>query len=134
MRSFLIQAFLSVLIMVTTCQGNCEEFPEQQASGTDQSKWNSDLQKLPSFLMKRLYNGLPYDGFVGLMGKRSADTKETVSSEKRDMHDFFVGLMGKRNVDAANKLTAISKETPTGFRGPTLSKCRMRFRRSTQRD
>eukprot|EP00062_Callorhinchus_milii_P026529 gi/632988742/ref/XP_007883277.1/ PREDICTED: tachykinin-3 [Callorhinchus milii] len=95
MRILFALAVLSIFLK--TSHGNWEESVQQPGNGWDLDRGNRDPGNVPSFPFKRYYDGLSYDGFVGLMGRRMAGTK--ASAQKRNMHDFFVGLMGRRNVE-----------------------------------
>ncbi|XP_043939587.1 tachykinin-3 [Protopterus annectens] len=128
MNTMLLLVLLSVLTTMKTCQGYCEESDEEPAASGLHVKTSDTTGKLPSLLMKRFFDGLSHDGFVGLMGKRNIGTKEIPQLQKRDMHDFFVGLMGRRNAELSN-LNGLNKEASPDVESPVLpSKCRMRFR------
>ncbi|XP_067832436.1 tachykinin-3-like [Heptranchias perlo] len=118
MKSFIALALLSILLKI--CRGNHEG---QLANSEVLTKGNPNAEKL--LFLKRFSDGLSYDGFVGLMGRRMAGTKEIPVAQKRDMHDFFVGLMGRRNMefDESAALNGDVAET----KGPsTPVKCKLR--------
>ncbi|KAK1151322.1 hypothetical protein AOXY_G32895 [Acipenser oxyrinchus oxyrinchus] len=124
MKSFFVLAILSFLMMVRSCHSSCEEI--QEPIGSDlQIKDSSSVNTLPRSFLKRFYDGMNYDGFVGLMGKRTAGKLQVFG----DMHDFFVGLMGRRNTENGNPVP-LKKETFPESRGTIFpNKCKMRFRR-----
>ncbi|XP_059499396.1 tachykinin-3a isoform X1 [Stegostoma tigrinum] len=119
MRAFLVLALLSILLEM--CQGkHVGQLPNDGVL----TKENAALENLPPLFLKRFYDGQSYDGFVGLMGRRMAGTKEIPPALKRDMNDFFVGLMGRRDMEfdtsaALNKGAAKKK----GFSAPI--KCKL---------
>ncbi|XP_038642539.1 tachykinin-3-like isoform X1 [Scyliorhinus canicula] len=94
MKSFIALALLS--ISLKTCQGSHDGHLTNSGA---LSKGNVNADKLPLLFLKRFYDGLSYDGFVGLMGRRMAGAKEIPGAQKRDMNDFFVSLMGRRNLE-----------------------------------
>ncbi|XP_038864644.1 neurokinin-B-like [Salvelinus namaycush] len=87
MRSGFLLVALFVAMKLHSSQSSCEE-PAAGAHRSTDSKEGPGLGNLQRTILKR-YNGLDYDSFVGLMGRRSAG--------KREMDDVFVGLMGRRN-------------------------------------
>ncbi|XP_041036075.1 neurokinin-B-like isoform X2 [Carcharodon carcharias] len=94
MKGLIALAVLSILLQMS--QGSHDG---QLANGGVLTKGNLNAEKLPLLFLKRFYDGLSHDGFVGLMGRRMAGTKESPVARKRDMNDFFVGLMGRRNME-----------------------------------
>ncbi|XP_041097792.1 tachykinin-3b isoform X1 [Polyodon spathula] len=128
MKSVFVLAIMSFLMMVRSCQSSCEEIQEPMSSDLQIKQDISSVNTLPRAFLKRFYDGMNYDGFVGLMGKRTAGSNE-LPPEKRDMHDFFVGLMGRRNTENGNPVP-LKRETFPGSRGTIFpNKCKMRFRR-----
>ncbi|KAJ8397048.1 hypothetical protein AAFF_G00011020 [Aldrovandia affinis] len=123
MRSGLLLAILSLMMTIRTCQSSCEE----QEPHKPESEESPSFSKFPRGILKR-YNGIDYDSFVGLMGRRSTGSNEVPPPQKRDMHDFFVGLMGRRSSEAGNARPWRSESPgPTG--GFFFNKCKLRFRR-----
>ncbi|KAG7471869.1 hypothetical protein MATL_G00102590 [Megalops atlanticus] len=123
MRSGLLLAILSLTMTLRSCQSSCEE----------QEPHKSEPEESPSFgnfprgFLKR-YNGIDYDSFVGLMGRRSTGANDLPRPHKRDMHDFFVGLMGRRSSESGN-VHPWRKEHPERTGGIFFNKCKLRFRR-----
>ncbi|XP_078057103.1 tachykinin-3-like [Mustelus asterias] len=124
MKSFIALALLS--ISLKTCAGSHDG---HLANAGVLSKANTNVDKLPLLFLKRFYDGLSYDGFVGLMGRRMADAKEIPVAQKRDMNDFFVGLMGRRNMEFDTS-TTLNKDVAEGEGASTPSKCKLRACRS----
>uniref|UniRef100_UPI00398E7FEF tachykinin-3-like n=1 Tax=Pristiophorus japonicus TaxID=55135 RepID=UPI00398E7FEF len=121
MKSIIALAFLSILLKL--CRGNHEG---QLALDEVLPKGNPNVEKLPLLFLKRFYDGLSYDGFVGLMGRRMAGSKETPVAQKRDMHDFFVGLMGRRNMEF-DEATTLNKDVPETKGPSTPIQCKLRL-------
>ncbi|XP_015199949.1 tachykinin-3a isoform X2 [Lepisosteus oculatus] len=125
MRSCAVLAMLSLMLAFRSCQSSCEE-PDEPLGAEIKDSPNPNT--LPRGFLKRFYDGFNYDGFVGLMGRRSTGMNE-LSPQKRDMHDFFVGLMGRRNTEAGMR-SPLKRESYPESRGSLLpNKCKMRFRR-----
>ncbi|CAM5169011.1 unnamed protein product [Eretmochelys imbricata] len=116
MKSPLVLTVLLSLAAAKLCHGYCEGTEKQQTASGIQAKLSSDLYKLPTALLRRLYNGhrVSYEELLQLAGKDDARTKMPIPPQKRDMHDFFVGLMGKRTPEPDGP-TDRNKETSTGF-------------------
>ncbi|XP_066564681.1 tachykinin-3 [Amia ocellicauda] len=126
MRSCVVLAMLSLMVAFQSCQSSCDDPPEPLSS---ELQGTPSLNTLPRAFLKRFYDGINYDGFVGLMGRRSAGTND-LPPQKRDMHDFFVGLMGRRNTESGNP-SPLRKEPYPESRGSIFpNKCKMRFRRA----
>ncbi|XDV46132.1 hypothetical protein PO909_014081 [Leuciscus waleckii] len=96
----LVLLFLVLVLETRWSESSCQQSESQR----------SDSNESPSFrlsahnLLKR-YNDIDYDSFVGLMGRRNADTDDLPPQRKREMHDIFVGLMGRRGADPGNRLS-----------------------------
>ncbi|KAM7411932.1 hypothetical protein PAMA_021758 [Pampus argenteus] len=113
----LLLVTLFLIMKLQYSQSRCEE------PGSRRSTSDTGLDKLKRNILKR-YSDLDYDSFVGLMGRRDADTNTVQSPQKREMHDVFVGLMGRRNSETDNG--PWRREYPER-RGIFLNKCRLRF-------
>ncbi|KAM9344165.1 tachykinin-3a [Pholidichthys leucotaenia] len=118
-RGLLLLVTLFLIMKLRYSQSRCEE-PGSRGSSSDPS---IDLEKIKRNILKR-YSDLDYDSFVGLMGRRSAETDTEPSPQKREMNDVFVGLMGRRNSEADNG--PWRREYPER-RGIFLNKCRLRL-------
>uniref|UniRef100_A0A8C7Q176 Neuromedin-K n=1 Tax=Oncorhynchus mykiss TaxID=8022 RepID=A0A8C7Q176_ONCMY len=120
MRSGILLVALFVAMKLHSSQSSCEE-PAAGAHRSTDSEEGPGLGNIQRTILKR-YNGLDYDSFVGLMGRRSAG--------KREMDDVFVGLMGRRNSELGN-MRPLRKEVYPETRkgGLFFNKCRLRFRR-----
>ncbi|XP_065275180.1 tachykinin-3 [Emys orbicularis] len=116
MKSPLVLTVLLSLAAAKLCHTYCEGTQEQQTARGVQTKPSSDLDKLPTALLRRLYDGhrVSYEALLQLAGKDDARPKMPVPPQKRDMHDFFVGLMGKRTPEPDDP-TDGNKETSAGF-------------------
>ncbi|XP_067448300.1 tachykinin-3a isoform X2 [Thunnus thynnus] len=114
----LLLVTLFLIMKLQYSQSRCEEPGSRRSTsdtlGVDNPKRN---------ILKR-YNDLDYDSFVGLMGRRNADTNAVQAPQKREMQDIFVGLMGRRNSEPDNG--PWRREYPER-RGIFLNKCRLRF-------
>uniref|UniRef100_A0A8C6SXV5 Tachykinin precursor 3a n=1 Tax=Neogobius melanostomus TaxID=47308 RepID=A0A8C6SXV5_9GOBI len=120
MRTGVLLVALFFVIKLRYGQSRCYE----QDARTSSSEQTVDrLDNLKRNILKR-YSDLDYDSFVGLMGRRSAESSPVQSPNKREMQDIFVGLMGKRNSDPDNG--PWRRESPER-RGIFLNKCRLRF-------
>ncbi|XP_032871593.1 tachykinin-3 isoform X2 [Amblyraja radiata] len=95
MKGFIALALASAFLEM--CSTNHEG--QLVADGGVLTKGSMNEEKLPHLFLKRFYDGLSYDGFVALMGRRMAGTKEIPVAQKRDLDDFFVGLMGRPNME-----------------------------------
>ncbi|XP_072423034.1 tachykinin-3-like isoform X2 [Chiloscyllium punctatum] len=124
MRAFLVLAMLSLLL--ETCQGKHAGW---LANSGVLAKENTDSEHLPPLFLKRFYDGHSYDGFVGLMGRRMAGTKEIPPALKRDMSDFFVDLMGRQNTEL-DTLATLNKGAPGEKEFTAPAKCKLRACRS----
>ncbi|KAM9429487.1 uncharacterized protein ACWYII_017597 isoform 2-T2 [Salvelinus alpinus] len=115
MRSGLLLVALFVAMKLHSSQSSCEE-PAAGAHRSTDSEEGPGLGNLQRTILKR-YNGLDYDSFVGLMGRRSAG----------EMDDVFVGLMGRRNSELGN-MRPLRKEVYPETRkgGLFFNKCRLR--------
>ncbi|XP_029362970.1 tachykinin-3a [Echeneis naucrates] len=119
MRRGLLLVTLCIIMKLRCSLCGCEESGSRRST-SDQTV---GLDNLKRNLLKR-YSDLDYDSFVGLMGRRDADSNPVESPQKREMHDIFVGLMGRRNSEPDNG--PWKKEYPER-RGIFLNKCRLRF-------
>uniref|UniRef100_A0A8C7JRD6 Neurokinin-B n=1 Tax=Oncorhynchus kisutch TaxID=8019 RepID=A0A8C7JRD6_ONCKI len=117
MRSGILLVALFVAMKLHSSQSSCEE----HAHRSTDSEEGPGLGNIQRTILKR-YNGLDYDSFVGLMGRRGAG--------KWEMDDVFVGLMGRRNSELGN-MRPLRKEVYPETRkgGLFFNKCRLRFRR-----
>ncbi|XP_062893484.1 tachykinin-3a [Mobula hypostoma] len=120
MKGFIALALVSAFLKM--CWANHEG---QLANGAVLTKGSLHEEKLPLLFLKRFYDGLSYDGFVGLMGRRMAGTKEIPVAQKRNMDDFFVGLMGRRNMELDDS-TALNKDVPERKGHSTSTNCKLR--------
>ncbi|XP_075882456.1 tachykinin-3a isoform X1 [Nelusetta ayraudi] len=120
MRGGFLLVTLFLLMKLRCGQSRCEE-PGTRRSTSDQQ--TDGLENIKRNILKK-YSDLDYDSFVGLMGRRNADTDAVPSPQKREMHDIFVGLMGRRNTESDNG--PWRREYPER-RGVFLNKCRLRF-------
>ncbi|XP_060792982.1 tachykinin-3a [Neoarius graeffei] len=120
----LLLVFLILLVETQLSESSCTEQDAQRSTSGESPSFRLAARNL----LKR-YHDIDYDSFVGLMGRRSADTAaaDEQSQRKREMHDIFVGLMGRRNSDddAERPWRKDNPET----RGLFFNKCRLRFRR-----
>ncbi|KAJ8265547.1 hypothetical protein COCON_G00146460 [Conger conger] len=123
MRSGLLLAILAVMMTIRSCQSSCEE----QEPHKLESEERPGFSNFPRGILKR-YNGIDYDSFVGLMGRRSAGSNDLPPPQKRDMHDFFVGLMGRRSSDSGS-VRPWRSESPGRTGRFFFNKCKLRFRR-----
>ncbi|XP_020362524.1 uncharacterized protein LOC109908312 isoform X2 [Oncorhynchus kisutch] len=126
MRSGILLVALFVAMKLHSSQSSCEE----HAHRSTDSEEGPGLGNIQRTILKR-YNGLDYDSFVGLMGRRGADINDLPPSpHKREMDDVFVGLMGRRNSELGN-MRPLRKEVYPETRkgGLFFNKCRLRFRR-----
>ncbi|KAK2885507.1 hypothetical protein Q8A67_016344 [Cirrhinus molitorella] len=122
----LVLLFLVLVLETRWSESSCQQSAESQKSVSDES---------PSFrlsahnLLKR-YNDIDYDSFVGLMGRRNADTDDIPPQRKREMHDIFVGLMGRRSADPETGRPWRKDYPETSASGGIFfNKCKLRFRR-----
>ncbi|XP_042263757.1 tachykinin-3a [Thunnus maccoyii] len=115
----LLLVTLFLIMKLQYSQSRCEE-PGSRRSTSDQTLGVDNPKRN---ILKR-YNDLDYDSFVGLMGRRNADTNAVQAPQKREMQDIFVGLMGRRNSEPDNG--PWRREYPER-RGIFLNKCRLRF-------
>ncbi|XP_055520477.1 tachykinin-3-like [Leucoraja erinacea] len=115
------------LALVSACLEMCSTNHEGQlvADGGVLTEGSLNEEKLPHLFLKRFYDGLSYDGFVGLMGRRMAGTKEIPVAQKRDLDDFFVGLMGRRNMEL-DESTGINEDEPGRKGHRTATNCKPR--------
>ncbi|XP_051865603.1 tachykinin-3-like [Pristis pectinata] len=120
MKGFIVLALVSAVLKM--CWANHEG---QLASGGALTKGSLNEEKLPLLFLKRFYDGLSYDGFVGLMGRRTAGAKEIPVAQKRDLDDFFVSLMGRRNMEL-DESTALNKDVPESKGHSISSNCKLR--------
>ncbi|XP_072423035.1 uncharacterized protein [Chiloscyllium punctatum] len=104
MRAFLVLAMLSLLL--ETCQGKHAGW---LANSGVLAKENTDSEHLPPLFLKRFYDGHSYDGFVGLMGRRMAGTKEIPPALKRPAGPFNLG----RDLEHSQKAMAASTKVHT---------------------
>ncbi|XP_020362523.1 uncharacterized protein LOC109908312 isoform X1 [Oncorhynchus kisutch] len=140
MRSGILLVALFVAMKLHSSQSSCEE----HAHRSTDSEEGPGLGNIQRTILKR-YNGLDYDSFVGLMGRRGADINDLPPSpHKREMDDVFVGLMGRRNSELGfgtgidightadiGNMRPLRKEVYPETRkgGLFFNKCRLRFRR-----
>ncbi|XP_035618790.1 tachykinin-3-like [Oncorhynchus keta] len=129
MRSGILLVALFVAMKLHSSQSSCEE-PAAGAHRSIDSEEGPGLGNIQRTVLKR-YNGLDYDSFVGLMGRRSADINDLPPSpHKREMDDVFVGLMGRRNSELGNMRPLRKEVFPERRKGGIFfNKCRLRFRR-----
>ncbi|XP_078287459.1 tachykinin-3-like [Rhinoraja longicauda] len=120
MKGFIALALVSAFLEM--CSTNHEG---QLATGGVPTKGSVNEEKLPHLFLKRFYDGLSYDGFVGLMGRRMAGIKENPVAQKRDLDDFFVGLMGRRNMEL-DESTALNEDDPGRKGHGTSTSCKLR--------
>ncbi|XP_059499399.1 tachykinin-3a isoform X2 [Stegostoma tigrinum] len=98
MRAFLVLALLSILLEM--CQGkHVGQLPNDGVL----TKENAALENLPPLFLKRFYDGQSYDGFVGLMGRRMAGTKEIPPALKHTSAALNKGAAKKKGFSAPIK-------------------------------
>ncbi|KAG1961404.1 tachykinin-3a [Pimephales promelas] len=120
----LVLLFLVLVLETRWSESSCQQSESQR----------SDSNEIPSLrlsahnLLKR-YNDIDYDSFVGLMGRRNADTDDFPPQRKREMHDIFVGLMGRRSADPETGRPLRKDYPETSGGGIFFNKCKLRFRR-----
>ncbi|XP_062314528.1 tachykinin-3a [Osmerus eperlanus] len=122
MRRGLLLVALFLVMKLRLCQSGCEEPGSRRSSSGE----IPGLGEMKRNLLKR-YSDVDYDSFVGLMGRRNADTNGVQSQQKREMHDIFVGLMGRRNSEPGN--AGPWRKANPETKGIFYNKCRLRFRR-----
>ncbi|XP_034156413.1 tachykinin-3b [Pangasianodon hypophthalmus] len=73
----------SLFLLLLSCNTSFSNFTFQDSSGREM----------------RQYNDVDDDGFIGLMGKRSSGLTAALPPNG-DVSDVFVGLFGRRNADS----------------------------------
>ncbi|XP_051962353.1 tachykinin-3-like isoform X1 [Xyrauchen texanus] len=120
----LVILFLVLVLETQWIESGCQQ-PEFQRSVSNESP----RFRVSAHNLLRRYNDIDYDSFVGLMGRRNADTDDGIPPQrKREMHDIFVGLMGRRSSDSDTG-RPWRKEYPEPNEGIFFNKRKLRFRR-----
>ncbi|TRY66486.1 hypothetical protein DNTS_005376 [Danionella cerebrum] len=117
-----VMVFLVLVMETRWSDSSCQQSETQRSVSSESPTFRLSARNL----LKR-YNDIDYDSFVGLMGRRNADTDDT-PQRKREMHDIFVGLMGRRNADSEPR-RPWRNEYPEASGGIFFNKCKLRFRR-----
>ncbi|XP_016333812.1 tachykinin-3-like [Sinocyclocheilus anshuiensis] len=121
----LVLLFLVLVLETRWSESSCQQSESQRAVSGESPSFRLSARNL----LKR-YNDIDYDSFVGLMGRRNADTEDIPPQRKREMHDIFVGLMGRRSADHETGRPWKKDYPETGSSGGIFfNKCKLRFRR-----
>ncbi|XP_051948088.1 tachykinin-3-like [Xyrauchen texanus] len=120
----LVLLFLVLVLETRWSESSCQQSESQRSVSNE-----SPSIRVSAHNLLRRYNDIDYDSFVGLMGRRNADTDDGIPPQrKREMHDIFVGLMGRRNSDS-DTVRPWRKENPEKNGSIFINKCKLRFRR-----
>ncbi|XP_054552803.1 tachykinin-3 isoform X2 [Talpa occidentalis] len=114
MRSTLLLAVILALSLARSLGAVCEESQELVGPGGGHHK-ESESHQLALSLLRRLYDSrsVSLEGLLKMLSKAGVDPKEPLLPQKRDMHDFFVGLMGKRNAQSDTPVDVSQEDTPS---------------------
>uniref|UniRef100_A0A3B1K5H2 Tachykinin precursor 3a n=1 Tax=Astyanax mexicanus TaxID=7994 RepID=A0A3B1K5H2_ASTMX len=117
----LLFAVLVLVLEPRFTQSSCQDEETHRAVSDEDPSFRLSSRNFP-----KRYNDIDYDSFVGLMGRRNADTQQCphLLPLTGEMHDIFVGLMGRRS----NTGRPWRRDLPE-TRGLFFNKCRLRFRR-----